>query len=491
MARRTGGRGESDGEMTRRGMLFEDSSHVGFQRPWTARHEAGAGRRRRCASSGSGRRTIGSALARTDPTGETRKGANPTSQDWTLDLAGNWAQFDVTGSPSLRQRRTPGPGDRIQSITNYGPGEVAWSAPRYDEAGNMIAMPQTIAPQFGLRATYDAWNRPTRITWSNSAQEVQFRYDGLGRMVFRRELDAGGFISEDRHYAWSHDWRLLEEHVRPAAAVDYRFDYIWGTRGLDDLIARDKYLPEDPVNKPSERLFALADATGNIRATTFGGASLAEFDYEPYGQFANTPTLGDWRHLFGGYYFDKSSGLYLVRNRVYHPQLGRWLQMDPLGMQAGLNGYEYCNGDPIDLTDPTGEFPFLLLLLAAGILAGAIHGELSVRAADPNAPAWEHALGITVGGLFGWASPWTAIGSLTGGLIGYAVDRSDPWRGYQIGGLIGGVFGGLGQSVQMGLQIGNLRAGLVAGGQALAWDASWMATGAGAGYLWSGTWQAR
>ena len=289
---------------------------------------------------------------------------------------------------------------------------------RYDEAGNMIAMPQTTAPQFGLQATYDAWNRPTRFTWSNSDQEVQFRYDGLGRMVFRRELDARGFINEDRHYAWSHDWRLLEEHVRPSAEVDYRFDYIWGTRGLDDLIAREQYLPEEPVNKPSERLFALADATGNIRATAFGGASLAEFDYEPYGLFANTPTLGDWRHLFGGYYFDKSSGLYLVRNRVYHPQLGRWLQMDPLGLVAGLNSYEYCAGDPINLIDPTGEFVIPLIMLAIGLpsVFAARHGASEMEEAANKGDAARYASGQR---WFGWGLFGTGLAvTLPLGLLG-------------------------------------------------------------------------
>ncbi len=39
----------------------------------------------------------------------------------------------------------------------------------------------------------------------------------------------------------------------------------------------------------------------------------------------------DWDLLFGGYRYDAATGLYLVRNRVYHPTPGRWLQRDPSG----------------------------------------------------------------------------------------------------------------------------------------------------------------
>ncbi|PQO28408.1 hypothetical protein C5Y96_16100 [Blastopirellula marina] len=46
----------------------------------------------------------------------------------------------------------------------------------------------------------------------------------------------------------------------------------------------------------------------------------------------------------------------MVRNRVYHPKLGRWLTKDPLGMVDGPNLYEYCAGDPVNLIDPSGGY---------------------------------------------------------------------------------------------------------------------------------------
>lgn len=50
-------------------------------------------------------------------------------------------------------------------------------------------------------------------------------------------------------------------------------------------------------------------------------------------------------------------GRYFVRNRVYAPEIGRWLSRDPIGDLLGeLNSYEYVNGMPTSLLDPMGLY---------------------------------------------------------------------------------------------------------------------------------------
>ena len=44
-----------------------------------------------------------------------------------------------------------------------------------------------------------------------------------------------------------------------------------------------------------------------------------------------------------------------MRNRVYHPLLGCWLQRDPIGYAGGTNLYEYAIGKILTHTDPSGE----------------------------------------------------------------------------------------------------------------------------------------
>jgi uncharacterized protein RhaS with RHS repeats len=48
--------------------------------------------------------------------------------------------------------------------------------------------------------------------------------------------------------------------------------------------------------------------------------------------------------------------LYHYKARVYSPNLGRFLQADPIGYADGLNLYAYVGGDPVNGIDPSGLF---------------------------------------------------------------------------------------------------------------------------------------
>ena len=80
---------------------------------------------------------------------------------------------------------------------------------------------------------------------------------------------------------------------------------------------------------------------------------------EPFG--ANVPEenpsgLGPFEFplRFPGQYFDEEKNLHYNYFRDYEPGLGRYLESDPLGLQAGLNTYAYVGGDPLLGTDVLG-----------------------------------------------------------------------------------------------------------------------------------------
>jgi RHS repeat-associated protein len=48
------------------------------------------------------------------------------------------------------------------------------------------------------------------------------------------------------------------------------------------------------------------------------------------------------------------ASLWHYKARVHEPELGRFLQPDPIGVEGGINLYAYVGNDPVNFTDPLG-----------------------------------------------------------------------------------------------------------------------------------------
>ena len=60
---------------------------------------------------------------------------------------------------------------------------------------------------------------------------------------------------------------------------------------------------------------------------------------------------------FPGQYFDAETGLHQNWHRDYDPSIGRYLQSDPVGLDAGINTYVYALNAPALYTDDDGLCP--------------------------------------------------------------------------------------------------------------------------------------
>jgi RHS repeat-associated protein len=80
-----------------------------------------------------------------------------------------------------------------------------------------------------------------------------------------------------------------------------------------------------------------------------------------------------WR--YAGHYLERETGLHYAVARYYAPALGRYLSRDPLLVEGGsLNFYTYCDGDPLNRIDPTGEIGAILTAVVIGAVVGAVVG---------------------------------------------------------------------------------------------------------------------
>jgi RHS repeat-associated protein len=214
----------------------------------------------------------------------------------------------------------------------------------YDQEGNLVTKSNVTS---GLRLVYtwDHRNRLTRVERNDPAFPnpalVEYRYDPLNRRIA---------VVRDGQSIWTY-----YDGVQPL--VDFidqestpRMIHYSGEK-LDELHAfwrRDEgvfWVLTDQVGSPRH----LLDKTG---------VPAVAFRYDSFGNLLEAsgshPDAGG-RFAFTGREWDEVAGLYYQRARHYDPDLGRFIQEDPLGFVAGdPNLYRYVGNQPLTLTDPTG-----------------------------------------------------------------------------------------------------------------------------------------
>jgi RHS repeat-associated protein len=159
---------------------------------------------------------------------------------------------------------------------------------------------------------------------------------------------------------YSSAWQVLEEQVSGVSKAQY----VWSPVYVDALVLRDRDADGNSANGLEERLYVQQDANWNVTAlVNTTGTVVERYDYDPYGKvtFLNASwgalsgSAYAWIYLHQGGRFDGTSNLYYFRNRDYSPTLGRWTQVDPIGLTAGdSNFYRYVSNNPLRFLDPAG-----------------------------------------------------------------------------------------------------------------------------------------
>jgi RHS repeat-associated protein len=221
-------------------------------------------------------------------------------------------------------------------------GGSAWNA-YYNAANELVG--KTAPAALSRTITFDQENRVMSITTGGNRTDLF--YNEFGRCVSIKEYSSGS-LQFDRILTWVGD-KLVQEVI-----------VVSGGSGLYKAYYDDGYY--DTYDNAA--LYFSRDHLGSVRETTYrpstgGGTLEARYDYDLFGRKTTVQSLVasgfEPLQAFAGLY--ETSGYNLAPNRMYDPDLGRWISRDPIGEVGGFNLFTYAGNDPVNQTDPSGLCP--------------------------------------------------------------------------------------------------------------------------------------
>ncbi|KAI3325198.1 hypothetical protein HD806DRAFT_553295 [Xylariaceae sp. AK1471] len=146
----------------------------------------------------------------------------------------------------------------------------------------------------------------------------------------------------------------------------------------------------------------------NSTVMALGSTETTSYAYDSYGKTASGPPRFGWQQELS----DPEEGLVYLRSRFYQSDNMSFLTMD--GARSQENRYAYCNGDPVNASDPDGHDATGRMI--AGTVVGAVVG-IVITVASGGLLSWvgiqSFGISAAVAGI-GAATISGAAGSLAG-----------------------------------------------------------------------------
>ena len=319
-------------------------------------------------------------------------------ETFAYDAVGNRIQ---TGGAQSSATYTVNNLNQYTEIVNA---QAARSTIAYDADGNMTSVTDADGT---TTFTYDVLNRLVAATNETRGLRWSCRYDVFGNRV--AVTDNG--VTTDRVFLPGSLPSVAAEYVN--GELKERHVVVGGVR-IADVAAGGS---QSSATATPVRWYH-ADLIGSTRLVTDeNGAMSGRAAYMAFGETRKaTGDIPDAGYVGTLGVETDPTALLFMRNRYYAPGLGRFIQMDPIGLNGeDVNLYRYCDNNPIVGIDPTGEF----VITVAGAIAFAAKAALAYGYTKIIFDSFEEGFDLWINGDFNkeqWMENATSL--IIGGSLG-------------------------------------------------------------------------
>ena len=375
-------------------------------------------------------------------------GSSSRSFDYTYDAAGNIQTVTTGGTnvPAAAASKTYTYDAQGQLATETNGG--ASRAYAYDTVGNIrsVTTDGAVIKSFGY--TNPSWpDLLTSVTVGGTTKDILYEGQTQTSGVPSSGNPVTYYNGKDYSFTWTKGRQLASatvdgkqvsytydmSGVRTSKTVDgttYNYTTLsgkvmrqtWGNKSLE-FVYDDGNQPFAMIYKhgsETELYYYLVNAQGDVAAILdSSGKIAASYDYDAWGNCtvynSSDAAIGDLNPLrYRGYYYDAETGFYYLQSRYYDFANCRFINADGLFTDGfiGANLFAYCANNPVNTTDPTGNFA--ITAIAALITFGVALVATALAVGICSSPGFQDAVNSACEAAFGATL-------LTPGAIGYGI----------------------------------------------------------------------
>ena len=285
----------------------------------------------------------------------------------------------------------------------------------------------------GQTITYDAIGNPLfyrdgmTMTWKNGRQLASLSKDGS---TISYSYDADGYRVSKTVNGTKYTYQYVNGKLIHETRGQQSFNYYYDSTGYLTAI---KYRLTPTGTEYS--YYVTHNSRGDVLGIYSGsGVLTAQYEYDSWGNVLsvknasgaeitdpnNVGNLNPFRYR--GYYLDSETGLYYLLSRYYDSITHRFInsdnQMSKTGQLGGYNLFAYCVNNPINISDPTGQWPDWGAIIG-GVITAAI-GVAAIAAVVVTAGAATPlvAVGLAAVATAGVACVVNGVSKVVGGFTG-------------------------------------------------------------------------